>query len=86
MSTLYVLVPVAHQGPNIDWTKQSRAFRAQVIRQMKKIGLHDVEERIRFEKIVTPDDWQNTYQIFRGATFRSLGRIPACSVKLTLWA
>ena len=69
MSTLYVLVPVAHQGPNIDWTKQSRAFRAQVIRQMKKIGLHDVEERIRFEKIVTPDDWQNTYQIFRGATF-----------------
>ena len=69
MSTLYVLVPVAHQGPNIDWTKQSRAFRAQVIRQMKKIGLHDVEERILFEKIVTPDDWQNTYQIFRGATF-----------------
>ncbi len=69
MSTLYVLVPVAHQGPNIDWTKQSQAFRAQVLRQLKKIGLHDVEDRIRFEKIVTPDDWQNTYQIFRGATF-----------------
>jgi phytoene desaturase len=69
MSTLYVLVPVAHQGPNIDWTKQSRVFRAQVIRQIEKIGLHDVEDRIRFEKIVTPDDWQNSYQIFRGATF-----------------
>jgi phytoene desaturase len=69
MSTLYVLVPVAHHGPNIDWTKQSRAFRARVIRQIAKIGLHDVEDRIRFEKIVTPDDWQNSYQIFRGATF-----------------
>ena len=69
MSTLYVLVPVAHQGSNIDWTMQSRAFRAQVIRQMEKIGLHDVEDRIRFEKIVTPDDWQNSYQIYRGATF-----------------
>lgn len=69
MSTLYVLVPVAHQGSNIDWTKQSQAFRAQVLRQLKKIGLHDVEDRIRFEKIVTPNDWQNTYQIFRGATF-----------------
>ena len=69
MSTLYVLVPVAHQSPQIDWKSQSRMFRERVVSQMARLGLHDVKERIRFEKIITPDDWQNSYRIFRGATF-----------------
>jgi phytoene desaturase len=69
MSTLYVLAPVPHQGPNVDWKRQAGAFRQRVLRQMEKLGLDDVESRIRFEKTVTPDDWRNTYQVFRGATF-----------------
>ena len=50
-------------------SRRRRCFAQRVLRQIEKIGLHDVEDRIRFEKIVTPDDWQNTYQVFRGATF-----------------
>ncbi len=69
MSTLYVLAPVTNQSPHVDWKSQSSMFRDRVLQQMKKLGLHDIESRIRFEKVVTPDDWQNTYQIFRGATF-----------------
>jgi phytoene desaturase len=69
MSTLYVLAPVTNQSPNVDWKSQTPMFRKRVLQQMTKLGLHDVEERIRFEKVVTPDDWQNTYQVFRGATF-----------------
>ncbi len=69
MSTLYVLAPVTHESPNVDWKTQTSMFRKRVLRQMEKLGLHDVEERIRFEKVVTPDDWKNTYQVFRGATF-----------------
>lgn len=69
MSTLYVLAPVTHQSPHVDWTRQAVDFRKRVLRQLSKVGLHDVEERIRFEKVVTPDDWQNTYHVFRGATF-----------------
>lgn len=69
MSTLYVLVPVTHQSPNVDWRSQATLFRRRVLRQLEKLGLGDVESRIRFEKMVTPDDWQNTYQVFRGATF-----------------
>ena len=69
MSTLYVLAPVTNQSPHVDWKSQTSMFRQRVLRQMEKLGLHDVEERIRFEKVVTPDDWQNTYQVFRGATF-----------------
>jgi phytoene desaturase len=69
MSTLYVLAPVTNQSPHVDWRTQATTFRKRVLRQLEKIGLDDLEQRIRFEKIVTPDDWQNTYQVFRGATF-----------------
>lgn len=69
MSTLYVLAPVTNQSPHVDWKSQTPMFRKRVLHQMSKIGIHDIEDRIRYEKIVTPDDWQNTYQVFRGATF-----------------
>ncbi|MFM7056774.1 MAG: phytoene desaturase family protein [Planctomycetota bacterium] len=69
MSTLYVLVPVSHQSERISWPALSLQFRARVLRQLRRIGLEDVERRIRFEKVLTPDDWQHGYQIYRGATF-----------------
>ncbi|MEY3459584.1 MAG: All-trans-zeta-carotene desaturase [Planctomycetota bacterium] len=68
-STLYVLVPVPHQSERISWAAQSTRFRARVLRQLRRIGLEDVERRICFEKVLTPDDWQHGYQIYRGATF-----------------
>jgi phytoene desaturase len=39
------------------------------LQQLRKIGIKDVEKRIRFEKIVTPADWENRYAVHRGATF-----------------
>jgi phytoene desaturase len=68
-STLYVLTPVSHQHPNIDWRKEKAGFRARVLGQLEKIGIRDVERRIRYERIVTPDDWQHGHEIYRGATF-----------------
>lgn len=69
MSTLYVLAPVTHQHPNVDWRKETPAFRAKLFRQLDKIGLKGVESRVRYEKIVTPADWQSEYNVYRGATF-----------------
>jgi phytoene desaturase len=69
MSTLYVLVPVTHQHPQVDWQRERQRFRTLVLRQLAKIGLDDVEQRIRFEHMVTPADWQGRYGIYRGATF-----------------
>jgi phytoene desaturase len=37
--------------------------------QVSKMGIGDVRRRIRFEKMLTPDDWQDDYEIYRGATF-----------------
>ena len=68
-STLYVLVPVTHQHPNIDWSKERDRYRQVALRQLGKIGLTDIERRIRFERIVTPVEWENKVGIYRGATF-----------------
>jgi phytoene desaturase len=68
-STLYVLAPVTHQTGSIDWTEAKTKFRNTVLKQLPKVGITDVEKRIRYEKIVTPLNWQSDYAVHRGATF-----------------
>ena len=58
MSTLYVLVPVTHQHPQVDWQRERVPYRNLILRHLARIGLEDVERRIRFEHIVTPADWR----------------------------
>ncbi len=69
MSTLYVLAPVTHQHPNVDWSRQAPAFRQTMMKQLAKLGLDDLEGAIRYEKMFTPDDWHQQMAIHRGATF-----------------
>jgi phytoene desaturase len=69
MSTLYVLVPVTHQHPNVDWVREGDRFRALILSRLAKVGIDDVERRIRFEHRITPMDWDRQYEIHRGATF-----------------
>ena len=45
------------------------AFRAKLLKQLDKVGITGVEKRIRFEKVVTPADWESRYHVYRGATF-----------------
>ena len=68
-STLYVLVPVTHQHPNVDWSQERNRYRAVALRQLERLGITDIERRIRFERIVTPADWERKQGIYRGATF-----------------
>lgn len=68
-TTLYVLVPVANQVHPVDWVKHSPGYRNLIIRRLALLGLNDLEERIVFEKIVTPQDWLDHHAVYRGATF-----------------
>lgn len=68
-STLYVLVPVTHQHPNVDWTQERGRFRELVLRQIAKAGYTDIENRIRYERVITPAEWDTRYEIQHGATF-----------------
>ena len=69
MSTLYVLAPVTHQHSNVDWERERDRFRALMLKQISKAGFVDVEKRIRFERVITPADWDRQYEIHKGATF-----------------
>jgi len=68
-SALYMLLPVSHQHPNIDWNRERDRYRQVALRQLAKLGLTDIEKRIRFERLVTPVDWEHKVGIYRGATF-----------------
>jgi phytoene desaturase len=39
------------------------------LRQLEKLGITDIEKRIRFERVVTPADWESKVDVYRGATF-----------------
>ncbi len=69
-STLYVLVPVGHRvGEGLDWPAEQARYRALTLQRLRRIGIPDIEKRIRFEKILTPLGWEQDLQVFRGATF-----------------
>ena len=69
MSTLYVLLPVTHESGNVDWAKQEERFRTVALRQLEKIGITDVERRIRVERRLTPAGWNAEFHLHLGATF-----------------
>jgi phytoene desaturase len=68
-STLYLLAPVTHQHPNVDWQQEAGRFRKRLLQQVAKAGFGDLERRIRYERVITPADWDQRYEIYRGATF-----------------
>jgi phytoene desaturase len=69
-STLYVLVPVGNLSKRAeDWPAIQAGFRAKALARLARIGLPDVERRIRFEKMLTPQGWASDMAVHEGATF-----------------
>ncbi len=69
-STLYVLVPVGNRtGAGIDWAREQRKFRSIALDRLSRLGIGNIEKRIRFEKMLTPQGWEDDHAIHRGATF-----------------
>ncbi len=71
-STLYVLVPVGNRRENapIVWDEaMKRRYRAVALARLAKLGIPNLEQRIRTETIVTPTDWEDNLDVHRGAVF-----------------
>jgi phytoene desaturase len=65
---LFVLVPVPHLGPNVDWARDGAAFKEKVYGLLeRRCGLD--RGRVVYEKVRTPPDWQNEYNLEEGAAF-----------------
>ena len=68
MESLFVLVPVPHLGPNVDWEKDGPAFKEKVYDLLeRRCGVK--REWVAFEKVRTPLDWRDDYNLEEGAAF-----------------
>lgn len=71
---LSVIVAVGHlharnQG---EWEAMSAMVRKAVLQKLKKAGLEDLEEQIRFERVFTPPQWESAVNVVNGSVFGSL--------------
>ncbi len=65
---LFVLVPVPHLGPNVDWERDGGAFKEKVYGLLeRRCGLD--RDRVVYEKVRTPPDWREEYNLEEGAAF-----------------
>jgi phytoene desaturase len=68
--TLTVVVPVGHiddVAPQ-DWDTIQKQARQRVLQRLAEIGAGDLAEHIKFEVCFTPRDWQNRYNLTKGAS------------------
>lgn len=69
-STLYVLVPVPNNKSNIPWSTIKDSFKNKILDALeKKGGYNNIREHIVVEKVISPEDWENEYDVFKGAVF-----------------
>jgi len=69
-SALYILVPVPNNFSGIDWSQEKVRYRERVLRILAERSPYtDIEQHIRDELIVTPEDWEHKLGVYQGATF-----------------
>jgi phytoene desaturase len=67
---LYVLVHTPYLRPHHDWKKMLPAYRQVIIEKLKTTGqMPDIEERIVFERALTPQDIHDRYHVLDGAIY-----------------
>ncbi|MBC9784223.1 phytoene desaturase [Heliobacterium chlorum] len=66
---IYVLVPVPNLSSGIDWKKETHRYRELVIKKLERQGLTDLSKHIEFERIYTPETFQNRFNTYQGAAF-----------------
>ncbi len=68
MESLFVLVPVPHLGPNVDWGRDGPAFKEKVYGLLERRCGVD-RGSVVYEKVRTPLDWREEYNLEEGAAF-----------------
>jgi phytoene desaturase len=68
--TLIAIVPVGHMSAKgeQDWGSLRDQAREHVYRRLRTLGIHDLEEHIKFEINFTPPSWRKRYNLVKGST------------------
>lgn len=69
-SPLYLLAPVPNNMSDIDWDEQKETFVDLVLDQIeKKSGFKDLRNHIETYSVVSPVNWEQDFNVYKGATF-----------------
>ena len=67
---LYVLTHTPYLRPHHDWEKMLPDYRNIILAKLKRTaGMEDIEDRIVFERALTPLDIHTRYQVLNGAIY-----------------
>lgn len=67
---LYVLVHTPYLRPSHDWTQMLPSYRQIILDKLKRTaGMEDIEDRIIFEEVLTPQDIHDRYRVLNGAIY-----------------
>jgi phytoene dehydrogenase-like protein len=68
--TLIAIVPVGHLDENgeQDWRALRDGVRQAVFARLQTLGIHDLQDHIKFEVNYTPLSWRRRYNLTKGAT------------------
>ncbi len=69
-STIYVLVPVPNLSFPVPWEREKEAYAEKILDALEsRAGFKGLRSRVKAMKIIAPDDWRDSYHVYRGATF-----------------
>jgi phytoene desaturase len=68
--TLIAIVPVGHMSDNgdQDWDAIRDQARQDVFRRLRTVGIHDLDQHIKFELNFIPPSWRKRYNLVKGST------------------
>jgi phytoene desaturase len=66
--SVYVLVPVPHRHPSLNWAVEGPRLRAKVLARLAEEGC-GLEGHIEVERCLTPEDWEGRYCLEKGSAF-----------------
>jgi phytoene desaturase len=68
--TVIAIVPVGHMSERgeQDWAELRDRARQCVFARLRSLGIHDLEENIKFEVNYTPLSWSKRYNLLKGST------------------
>jgi len=67
---LYILVHTPYLRPHHDWSKMLPEYRKVIFDKLARTaGMEDLEERIVFERALTPQDIHDRYNVLNGAIY-----------------
>lgn len=69
-STLYAFVPVVNSVGEVDWEREAPRYRDKVVRIIEERGgFEGLSEHIVAERVITPLDFEQHMNVYRGAIF-----------------